>query len=77
VKYFKISEDRNIENLPVLIGFVDYIVKARTIDDEDNIVRVKPRRSSIKYTDYMDKTLLLVSDVFKALSKSVGSKLIL
>jgi len=65
VKYFKISEDRNIENLPVLIGFVDYIVKARTIDDEDNIVRVKPKRS-IKYTDYMDKTLLCVSDVFKS-----------
>ncbi|MCL2610827.1 MAG: pentapeptide repeat-containing protein [Defluviitaleaceae bacterium] len=68
-KYFKIKEDRKIENKPSILGFKSSFTKAEYIDEDDNIVYVKSTGKTIEYTAYLDKTLLLVSDKFKEVAK--------
>jgi len=68
-KYFKIKEDKTINNRPKILGFKSSFVKAEYIDEDDNIVYVQSTGKAIKYTDYFDRTLLLVSDEFKEVAK--------
>lgn len=68
-KYFKIKEDITIENRPKILGFKSSFTKAEYIDKDNNMLYVKSTGTYIDYTDYLDKTLLLTSDMFKEVVK--------
>jgi len=66
IKYFRIREDETIIDKPIFLDFRRTILKSESVENEENILYVKSTGKSI---DYMDKTLLLVSDEFKEVSK--------
>ncbi|MCL1935161.1 MAG: hypothetical protein FWF57_02120 [Defluviitaleaceae bacterium] len=68
-KYFRIIEDKSIENRPKILGFKSTFKKAEYLEKENTIIYVKSTGKEIEYTDYLDKTLLLVSDEFKEVVK--------
>ena len=68
-KYFRIREDKSIENRPQILGFKSAFTKAEYISEEDNVIYVKETGKELVYTDYLDKTLLAVSDEFKEVVK--------
>ena len=65
-KYFRIKEDEEIRNRPILFDFKSPILKAESVENEENIVYAKSIGQSL---DYSDKRLLLVSDEFKEILK--------
>jgi len=69
-KYFKIKEDRSIDNRPIILGFKSSFTKAEYIDEDDNVIYIKSTGKTIEYTDYFDTTLLLVNNEFKEVAKT-------
>jgi len=65
-KYFRIKEDEEIRNRPIFLGFNSPILKAESVEGEENVVYTK---SIGQFSDYTDKRFLLVSDEFKAVLK--------
>jgi hypothetical protein len=68
VKYFHIKQDRSIEDTPEIKNFINNIANKTEIKDKANILYVK-KSTEIEYTDFMERPLLLVSDVFKNVVK--------
>jgi len=68
-KYFKIKEDETIPNRPNVLGFKSIIKKAVNMEEEESILHVETTGKAIDYTDYLDRTLLLVSDEFREVAK--------
>ena len=68
-KYFRIREDRSIENRPQILGFKSAFTKAEYVTEDDNVMDVKSTGKYVEYTDYLDRTLLAVSSEFKEVAK--------
>ncbi len=75
MKYYKIVQDINIEDTPVIKDVTTNPTERMKLIEKANILYVQNTDKEIEYIDYIDRPLLLVSDKMKDILKVYNKEL--
>ncbi len=75
MKYYRIVQDINIEDIPVIKDITTNPIERMKLEEKANILYVQNTDKEVEYIDYIDRPLLLVSDKMKDILKTYNKKL--